>query len=397
MGNSHPPRLSRRNFLAAAGAAGIASIAGCVASGRNSPLEGDFTIDGSNTVQPHGTVLAEEFQWMHGNVIISIRGSGTGAGFQRFSLGETEIQNASRRISDGEQDQCRDNDIEWVELPALRDGIAIYKHPDNDWCDQLTMEQLEEIWERDSEIETWRDISDNWSDIDDDWPDEEISLYGRDSASGTFDFFTESVTGEVGNIRDDYSGTTDTNNIVRGVRGDEYAIGFGGAGYYYENEDDLGLIKLPADDGEAGTFVEPNEDTIRRGTYPLSRDMYLYINVEELQRTEVAAFVLYLFTMADDEFYADLINFSPTDEIENRRWTQFVAREVKFYEVDEETIHLCLFGADDGKYDDNEHGHHGGLLNLIEQDTREELLDYEDEGYILLPEEAHEHWGDHNE
>ncbi|ELY49546.1 phosphate ABC transporter substrate-binding protein [Natronolimnohabitans innermongolicus JCM 12255] len=297
-------------------------LSGCITRGEDSGLEGEIVVDGSNTLRPNTALVAEQFMWQNNQVEIPVRPAGTGAGFQQFCRGETDLQNASREIADDEAEMCEENGVDWFRLDVVRDGIAIMKHEDNDWCDCLTTEQLGLLWERGSEIETWRDLvvesdEDDWSDDIDvpdesDWPDEPISLYGRDSASGTFDYFTEEITGNVGNIRNDYSGTPDTNAIIRGVRDNRHAIGFGGAGYYYENEDDLELIEV--DDGDGCEKPEP--ETIREGTYsPLSRPMYLYVRERSLEREEVRAFL---------RFYLDN--------------TQAASLDVGFFEVEDETI-----------------------------------------------------------
>ncbi|MFU8866991.1 PstS family phosphate ABC transporter substrate-binding protein [Natronococcus sp.] len=297
--------VSRRHVLLGAASAGLAGTAGCLVRGQDSGLEGEIVVDGSNTLLPNSALVAEMFVWENNQVQIPVRGSGTGAGFQQFCRGETALQNASREIADDETELCDANGVNWFQLEVVRDGLALMKHPENDWCDCLTTDQLRELWQRGSDVETWQDL-------DDDWPDEEISLYGRDSASGTFDYFTETINGTVGDIRNDYSGTPDTNAIVRGVSGNRNAIGFGGAGYYYENEDDLGLIAV--DNGEGCVYPEP--ETIEDGSYePLSRPMYLYVREDELERPAVREFL---------RFYLDN--------------TQETAREVGFYAVPDETI-----------------------------------------------------------
>lgn len=310
-------RTSRRALLGSLGA-GLAATAGCLARGQDSGLEGEIRVDGSNTLLPHGAAMAEEFQWRNNRVRIPIQGSGTGAGFQRFATGETHLQNASREILPQEEELAAENGIEFLELEVVLDGIAIYANPANDWCDCLTVEELNAIWESGSEIETW-------SDVREEWPDEEVVLYGRDSASGTFDYFTEAVNGEHGNIRPDYSASSDTNVIVRGVRGNRFALGFGGAGFYYENEDDLKLIAL--DDREGGEgCVRPTRETIETETYqPLTRPMYVYLRTDQLAREEFRAYARFFFEE------------DPEDD-EGLVFTQSAARRVGYYAIPDETV-----------------------------------------------------------
>lgn len=312
-------RLSRREFLAV-GTAGVAAMAGCLVRGESSDLKGEIVIDGSNTVLRHTALLAYEFQWRNNNVRIPVRGSGTGAGFQRFCEGETDVQNASRPVTDGELEQCREHgfDATELELEALLDGLAVMINGENYWVDHLTTDELRELWRSGSPI-------DRWSDLREEWPDEEISFYGRPPSSGTFDSFTEMVTGEKGNIRNDYSASADTNVIVRGVSGNRYAVGFGGLGYYQENSDDLRVVPIKEGDAEP---IPPSRESIESGDYYLSRPMYIYINPERLDREVLRAFAEFCFEPVDDDIDTD----------EELAWTQWAAREVGYFAVDDQTV-----------------------------------------------------------
>lgn len=318
------PQLSRRSFLAA-GTAGIAAFAGCLVRGESSDLEGEIVIDGSNTVLRHTALLAYEFQWRNNNVQVPVRGSGTGAGFQRFCNGETDVQNASRPVTPEEREQCLETgfDPETLELEALLDGLAIMAHPDNDWCDELTAEELKAMWESGSTVQTW-------SDVREEWPDERIRFYGRPPSSGTFDSFTEIVTGEKGNIRGDYSASADTNVIVRGVRGSRYAIGFGGLGYYEANKDTLKTVAIR--DGPDAEPIPPTRETVEDESYYLSRPMFIYINPQRFDREVVREFARFCFSPVDEEIETD----------EDLAWTQWAAREVGYYAVNDETVQDSL-------------------------------------------------------
>ncbi len=315
---------SRRRVLLGATGVALSGLAGCLARGEDSGLEGEIRVDGSNTVLPHSAVVSEEFQWRNNRVEIPVRGSGTGSGFQQFCGGNTHAQNASRPILEDEERLCDENGIEFVELETALDGLAVFAHPANDWCDSLTVEELDRIWQSGSDVETWQDVRS-------DWPDEEIELYGRDPASGTFDYFTESLTGEIGNIRSDYSASADTNVIVRGVRGSQYALGFGGAGYYYENEDDLKLLGVDNGDGP----VEPRLETIESGDYqPLTRPLYTYFRADAFEREEVRAFARFYFEPIEGAALdADIVE--PGEEL---TWTGWAARRVGYYAIPDEQV-----------------------------------------------------------
>lgn len=313
----------RRVLLGVAGTA-LSGLAGCITRGEDSGLSGEIRMDGSNTVLPHGAIVAEEFVWRNNRVDIPVNGSGTGAGFQRFCEGETHVQNASRTILEGEQELCEESGVEYVELETALDGLAVFAHPDNDWCDDLTVDELSQIWQSGSDVKTW-------SDVREEWPDEEFDLYGRDPASGTFDYFTEAINGEIGDIRSDYSASADTNVIIRGVRGNQYALGFGGAGFYYENEDDLKLIGV--DDGDGP--VKPEREEIEAGEYtPLTRPLFTYFRKDLFEREEGRAFARFYFEEIDDEApEADVV-----EDGETLAWTQWGARRVGYYAIPDETV-----------------------------------------------------------
>ncbi|WP_255191570.1 PstS family phosphate ABC transporter substrate-binding protein [Natronobeatus ordinarius] len=331
MGNEptpgHAGGISRRRVLLGTAGATLVGLAGCITRGEDSGLSGEIRMDGSNTVLPHGAIVSEEFMWRNNRVDIPVNGSGTGAGFQRFCAGETHAQNASRTILEDERRLCETNDVEYLELETALDGLAVFVSPENDWCDCLTVEELSRIWQSGSDVETWSDVRPD----DPDFPDEEIELYGRDPASGTFDYFTEAINGEIGDIRSDYSASADTNVIVRGVRGGPHTIGFGGAGYYYENEEDLKLIAV--DDGDG--CVEPTRETIESGEYtPLTRPLFTYFRTDLFEREEGRAFARFFFQEIDDvAAEADIV-----EPGETLTWTQWGARRVGYYAIPDETV-----------------------------------------------------------
>ena len=244
-------------------------------------LSGVIEIDGSSTVAPVSQAVAEEFEKLHGDTEPIVGISGTGGGFKRFTAGETDISDASRTIRDSEKEAAASNGIEYLELKLGTDGLSVMVSPRNDFVDCLTMEQLHDIWKPESTVQ-------NWSDVNPEWPDREISLYGADTDSGTFDYFTEEVNGEAKLSRDDYTASADDNVLVRGISGDRNSLGYFGYAYYIENADSL---KLVAVDNGAGC-VEPSLSTIADGTYtPLSRPLFIYVNVESLRKPQVLEFV----------------------------------------------------------------------------------------------------------
>jgi phosphate transport system substrate-binding protein len=251
-------------------------------------MGGAVSLDGSSTVFPIAEAVAEEFQIANPNVRVTVGFSGTGGGFERFCGGETDLSNASRPINPTETEACAAAGIEFTEIPVAWDGLSVVVNPSNDFAACLTVPELRRIWEPGSSVRTWRDVRP-------DWPAEEIRLYGPGTDSGTFDYFTEVVTGEVGAIRPDFQASEDDNILVQGVAGDRYALGYFGYAYYTENADRLKLVQV---DGGSGC-VTPSDATIADGTYaPLSRPLFVYVNHDALVRPEVHAFVTFLLTEA---------------------------------------------------------------------------------------------------
>ncbi len=280
--------LSRRLMTLAVLAITLFTLFFAAAGAMAAPasLSGDIIIDGSSTVFPITEAVAEEFRMTHPDVNITIGISGTGGGFKKFLIGETDINDASRPIKDSEAEAAQAAGIEYVEIMIAYDGLSVLVNHDNDFVDYLTMEELNAIWKADSTVRTWKDVRPEW-------PDEVISLYGAGTDSGTFDYFTEEVNGESGSVRTDFTPSEDDNVLVLGIAGDKNALGFFGFSYYVENTDKLKVVKVDSGNGP----VEPTFETIKDGTYsPLSRPLFLYVTKDALAREQVKAFVTYYLT-----------------------------------------------------------------------------------------------------
>lgn len=247
-------------------------------------LSGEVLVDGSSTVYPIAEGVAEEFQAENPNVKVTIGVSGTGGGMKKFVAGEIDVCNASRAIKDEEKAEAKKNGIKYAEFKVAFDGIAVVVNKENNWIDSITTAQLKEIWKPDSKIKTWSDINKNY-------PKQKIVLFGPDADSGTFEYFTEEIVGEKKKSRSDYTQSADDNVLVEGVAGEKYALGYFGFAYYYENRDKVKVLKV---DG-----VEPNHDTIKSGAYkPLSRPLFIYVNIESLKKPQVYEFVKFFLANA---------------------------------------------------------------------------------------------------
>ena len=251
-------------------------------------LSGSVTIDGSSTVYPITAAVAEDFQIANPGVQASVALSGTGGGFKKFCVGETDINDASRPIKaedEGEGLACTANNIEFVELQIAIDGLTVVVNPANTFATCLTVEELAKIYGPDSpENLTWKDVR---ADV----PADPVNRFMPGADSGTFDYFTEVINGEVDASTQFASQNEDDNVLVTGVAGDANAIGYFGYAYFVENQDKLKAVEV---DGGAGC-IAPTEATINDNTYaPLSRPLFIYPDVGKAkERPELKGFVDY--------------------------------------------------------------------------------------------------------
>lgn len=247
-------------------------------------LDGEIQIDGSSTVFPITEAVAEEFRIGQPEVKVTIGVSGTGGGFNKFIRGEIDINNASRPVKPQEAADCKQNNIEFVELRVAYDGLVVVVNKENTWVNNITVEELKKIWEPAAQEKIT-----HWNQINPEWPAEEFHLYGPGIASGTYDYFTEAVVGESGSSRGDYTASEDDNVLVQGISGDKHGLGFFGLAYYEENKSKLKLVGVENENGEV---VIPTVETVKNGSYsPLARPVFIYVSGSSANRAEVAAFV----------------------------------------------------------------------------------------------------------
>ena len=231
------------------------------ASDEEAALEGTVSGDGSSTVAPIMEGIVEEYSAQQQGVQVTVGVSGTGGGFEKFIQGETDFSNASRPIKEEEAAALEEAGIEYTEFLLAYDGLSVVVSEENDFVDELSVEDLKKLWIEDGSTKMW-------SDINPEWPDEEVVFYAPGTDSGTYDYFNEVILED----EDMVSSATlseDDNILVQGIQADPNAIGFFGYAYYIANE---GTLKALAIDG-----VEPTNETIESGEYsPLSRPLFTY-------------------------------------------------------------------------------------------------------------------------
>jgi phosphate transport system substrate-binding protein len=269
----------------------------CGGTSERDGLTGRVAIDGSSTVYPITEAIAEEYIREHPRVRITVGTSGSGGGFQKFAAGEIDIADASRPIQESEVEKLRANGYEFIEVPVAFDGLSIVVNPDNDWADNITVDELRRMWRPEAQGEITR-----WNQIRDEWPDRELNLYGPGVSSGTFDYFTAAIIGREGASRGDYTASEDDNVLVQGVSGDINSLGFFGFAYYHENQDRLKILPVDDNDPTNGEGpISPSFETIADGTYqPLSRPLFMYIRVDAAEDTVVQDFIHFYYENAPE-------------------------------------------------------------------------------------------------
>lgn len=251
-------------------------------------------IDGSSTVYPITEAVAEEYQKAkRGEVKVTVGISGTGGGFKKFCRGETDISNSSRPILKKEMAACKEQNIEYIELPVAYDGLAVVVNPKNTWVSSLTVADLKKMWEPAAQGKVAK-----WNQVKPEWPDASLKLFGPGSDSGTFDYFTEAVVGKAKSSRGDFTASEDDNVLVQGIAGDKNALGYFGLAYYEENKNKLKVV--PVVNPRTNKEVIPSLQTVMDGTYnPLSRPLFIYVSKKSLEKPEVKELVNYYLKNAD--------------------------------------------------------------------------------------------------
>ncbi|MEM4373415.1 MAG: PstS family phosphate ABC transporter substrate-binding protein [Nitrososphaerota archaeon] len=283
--------------------AGGATVTVTTTVNQQTRLSGSITIDGSSTVYPITEAAAEGFMKEHPAVSVTVGISGTGGGFKRFIIGETDINDASRPILRSEDETARSKGVRWVEVPIAIDGLVVVVNRANTWVDCLTISELQRLWKPDSTVRTWRDLRTEW-------PDEPITLYGPGPDSGTFDYFTERVVGKLKSSRTDYVASEDDNVLVAGVEGERNALGYFGYAYYPESKDRIRAVPIRDDAIQDSRCLEPTDETVAGYQYPLSRPLFIYVNLDNWEKKpELRAFVIYYLKKGEE--LARKVSYTP--------------------------------------------------------------------------------------
>lgn len=226
-----------------------------------------ITIKGSDTMVILSQQWAEAYMKKHPSTTIQVTGGGSGVGLAALLNGSTDIANASRPIKPAEIQKIKDKFKKGtVEIPCAKDGLSVFLNKANP-VSELTIQQLGDIFS--GKITNWKQVG---------GPNAPIQLYGRESSSGTFEFFKEHV------VKTDFAPSCQTlpgtAAIVNAVKKDKYSIGYGGAAYAEGVKD----CKVKKDAKSKG--VLPTAATIKNKTYPISRYLFMYMKSKPTGETK---------------------------------------------------------------------------------------------------------------
>jgi phosphate transport system substrate-binding protein len=219
-----------------------------------------ITVKGSDTMVVLGQKWAETYMKSHPGATVQVTGGGSGTGIAALLNGSTDICNASRPMKASERADFIKKFGKGVhEYKMALDALSVYVNKDNPVA-SLSFPQLEGIFT--GKFTNWKEVA---------GPDQAISLYGRENSSGTYEFFKEHVLN-----KKDFAASTKTMPgtaaVIQGVAQDKGAIGYGGIAYA-EGVKPLRIAKTNGD-----TPVEPKEENVLSGTYPISRYLFNYVN-----------------------------------------------------------------------------------------------------------------------
>lgn len=297
-------RNVRRTTVLAAAAIALALTAAACGGASGGDFTGAIRVDGSSTVGPLSEAAAELYMAENPGVRVTVAQSGTSGGFQKFCIGETEMNDASRPIKESEIELCAQNGIKHDAIQVANDALSLLVNKDNP-VDCVSVKQASQIWDQGSKVATWGQI--DGLDLPAGFAGRKVTLYGPGTDSGTFDFFTEAINGEEGRIRTTYNDIgEDDNAAVTGVKGDVGAMGYVPYSYVQEAGDAVKPLQIDGGNG----CVDATLENVQNGSYvPLGRPLFVYASDTALAKPEVLDFMK--FYVDNAEGIAQAVTFVP--------------------------------------------------------------------------------------
>ena len=239
---------------------------------KTSGVSGNLSSIGSDSLNNLMTLWAEGFKKQYPNVRIQIEGKGSSTAPPALISGTAQLGPMSREMKQTEIDEFEKKyGYKPTLIKVAVDGLAVYVHKDNP-IQQLTFQQIDAAFSKTracgakKAVATWGDLG-----LTGEWAKKPISLYGRNSASGTYGFFKENALCK-GDFRDQVKEQPGSASVVQGVTSDLGGMGYSGLGYKTSGVKAVKVAKV------AGQFWGDEAENVLSGKYPLARYLYIYIN-----------------------------------------------------------------------------------------------------------------------
>lgn len=235
-------------------------------------LQGNLSSIGSDTMNNLMTLWAEEFRKLHPGVRIQVEGKGSSTAPPALIAGTAQLGPMSRQMKESEIDAIVNKyGFEPTEVRSALDVLAVYVHKDNP-IKSLSMPEVDAIFSKTRRLGYPKDIT-LWGQLGftGEWARKPISLYGRNSASGTYGYFKEHALGG-GDYKDQVKEQPGSASVVQGVSEDPYSIGYSGIGYMTS-----GVRPVPLSAKVGAPAYEANYENALNRNYPLARYLYIYV------------------------------------------------------------------------------------------------------------------------
>ncbi|MBI3028147.1 MAG: phosphate ABC transporter substrate-binding protein PstS family protein [Candidatus Rokubacteria bacterium] len=236
-------------------------------------VSGNLSSIGSDTLNNLMTLWAESFNKFYPNAKIQIEGKGSSTAPPALISGTAQLGPMSRAMKGTEIDQFEKKyGYKPTPIRTSVDALAVFVNKDNP-IKCLTMAQVDAIFSKSrrsgykEDVKTWRQLG-----LTGEWANKPLSLYGRNSASGTYGFFKEHAL-KNGDFKDSVKEQPGSASVVQGVTVDRYAVGYSGIGYAT-----AGVRAVPLAEKEGARCYEADPENAYAGSYPLSRFLFVYVN-----------------------------------------------------------------------------------------------------------------------
>jgi len=251
----------------------ISLDAGLLSYKATSGISGNLSSVGSDSMNNLMTLWAEQFNKFYPNVTIQIEGKGSSTAPTALIAGTAQVGPMSRPMKGTEIDAFEKKfGYKPTEVRTSVDALAVFLNKDNP-IKSLTLAQVDAVFSKSrrqggkADIKTWGQLG-----LTGEWANKPISMYGRNSASGTYGFFKEHVL-KTGDYKDEVKEQPGSAAVVQSVTVDRFSIGYSGIGYTT-----AGVRAVPLAEKEGGKVFEATKENAYAGDYPLARFLYLYVN-----------------------------------------------------------------------------------------------------------------------